>query len=267
MLNFLKHIYKEHNYLVFAILVIIVIFSALPNQDISRVPDIKIATVQRVMAIGKVSFEGAGDDYLALRGRYEGDKKAIYNIVINDEVNGTKNFKWNKDNGPYVDSPLTDKEYELPDGIIIKFDPTLSYQQGDSWTIDTGTSTKFNIVETAFVKTGRQIASLYLGFSHMTNQFAAEIGDLFSPQSNLALRQAIGGGSLATTINNNRGSSAIFGSGETALFDIEIAPTEVKSESKVLPAIVLILIILILLVIVVYLIQITKKRASNKGKI
>ena len=259
MMNFFKHIFKEHKYLVFAVLALIVIFSVSPRQDISMVPDVSAATARQVVNIGKVYFEGVGPGDLSLGGHYQDTQKATFSIVINGEANGVQSFKWNKDDSPYVDSPLTDREYKLPGGIIIKFDPKLSYKPGDNWTINSGIPAKFNVAEAVTVKTGRQIVSLYSDFSHATNQFALYVGDLFSPSTNLALRKVIGGGSLATTIDNNRG--------DTALFDIEIAPTEVKSESKVLPAIVLILIILILLVIVVYLIQTIKKRASNKGKI
>jgi len=258
MMNFFKHIFKEHKYLVFAVLAMIVIFSASPHQDISVVPNISAATAARVANIGKVYFEGVGPGDLSLGGNYEGQKKATYSIVINDEVNGTKNFKWNKDNGPYVDNPLTGKEYELPGGIIIKFDPKLSYKPGDNWTINSGIPAKFNVAEAVTVKTGRQIVSLYSDFSHATNQFALYVGDLFSPSTNLALRKVIGGGSLATTIDNNRG--------DTALFDIEIAPTEVKSESKILPAIILILIALSSTLLVIYVIRIIKKSAFIQNK-
>ena len=267
MMNFFKHIFKEHKYLVFAVLAMIVIFSASPHQDISVVPNISAATAARVANIGKVYFEGVGPGDLSLGGNYEGQKKATYSIVINDEVNGTKNFKWNKDNGPYVDNPLTGKEYELPGGIIIKFDPKLSYKPGDNWTINAGIPAKFNVAEAVAVKTGRQIATLYSSFSNGTNQLASYVGNLFSPQSNLALKQAIGVGSLAAIQDNNRGQSTMLGAGDTALFDIEIVPTEIKSESKILPAIILILIALSITLLVIYVIRIIKKRAPAKNKI
>jgi len=59
----------------------------------------------------------------------------------------------------------------------------------------------------------------------------------------------------------------MLGAGDTALFDIEIVPTEIKSESKILPAIILILIALSITLLVIYVIRIIKKRAPAKNKI